>query len=126
MLASSARDYGDPVPNQPKYPGRHLRMDPQRWEAFGTHAALRAGDRTKELIQIIDWLLYAPDAQPPERVPPAELIASMREAADEAREEALHTPDDRRRESLKEKAAALQAMATLVRERAKAAGLLDD
>ncbi|MGI5155855.1 hypothetical protein [Microbispora sp. CA-102843] len=114
------------MPNQPKYPGRHLRMDPQRWEAFGIHSAARAGDRTKELIQILDWLLYAPDAQPPERVPPAVLIAHMREAAAAAEEEAPTAPDERRRAALVEKAAALREMAEVVRERAAAAGLLDD
>lgn len=125
MLASRARDYGDPVPNQPKYPGRHLRMDQPRWEGFGIHSALRGSDRTKELVKIIDWLLYAPDAQPPERVPPAVLAASMRHAAAEAEEEAATAPDERRRAALAEKAAALRSMADLVRERAAAAGLLD-
>ncbi|WP_144070243.1 hypothetical protein [Nonomuraea indica] len=109
------------MPNQPKYPGRHLRMDAPRWEGFGIHSAAHAGDRTKELVQIIDWLLYAPDAKAPERIPPSELIAGLRAAAAETDREAEQEPSDKKRKALCEKAQAQRDMANLVAERTRAA-----
>lgn len=123
MLPTSTYGYRDPVPNQPKYPGRHLRMDAPRWEGFGIHSTESAGDRTKEQIKILDWLLWAPDAQPPERVPPAVLIAGLRAAAVETDQAAESEPHPKKRKALREKAEAQREMATALVERAHALGL---
>lgn len=123
MLTVRTPDYGDPVPNKPKYPGRHLRMDGPRWEGFGIHSNETAGDRTKELVEIVDYLLYAPGAQPPRRVPPGLLISGLRAAAIEIDLEADNEPDEKKRESLREKAKAQREMAKVLVTRARELGL---
>lgn len=123
MLPTSTYGYRDLVPNQPKYPGRHLRMDAPRWEGFGIVSAERTGDRTKEFAQFLDWHLYAPDAQPPERIPPAVLIAGLRAASSETNEAAAAETDQKKRESLEEKAKAQREMADLLVERAHELGM---
>ncbi|MER6942465.1 hypothetical protein ABT294_00455 [Nonomuraea sp. NPDC000554] len=111
------------MPNQPKYPGRHVRMDAPRWEGFGIHSAESAGDRTKELIKVLDYLLWVPGAQLPERVPPAVLISGLHAAAVETEKAADAEASAKRRESLREKAEAQREMARLLQERARALGL---
>jgi hypothetical protein len=92
-------------------------MDPARWEGFGILSAEGAGDRTKELVRILDWLLYAPDSEPPARVPADVLIRRMREAADEVAESAARETDDKKRQTLEERVKALREMADIVAAR---------
>lgn len=125
MLVTDTYGYRDPVPNQPKYPGRHLRIDGARWEGFGIHSVKRAGDRTKELVGILDWLLWEPDAKPPERVPPSVLIPELRAAAVETERQAEEEARPEKRASLREKAEAQRAMADLLAARARILGLPD-
>ncbi|MDH2424708.1 hypothetical protein [Sphaerisporangium sp. TRM90804] len=111
------------MPNQPKYPGRHLRMDGPRWEGFGILSNQNTGDRTKELVKILDWLLYAPGSEPPERVPPVKLIAGLRSAAVETDRSAEEEGDPKRRKALQEKAAAQREMADELTKRAHQLGM---
>ncbi|GAA4101026.1 hypothetical protein GCM10022248_86530 [Nonomuraea soli] len=112
LIVSAETTYRDLVPNKPR-PGSRvggIRVDRPEWEAFKIAADLLGSDRSKILTSWIDWALYRPGADAPQRPPLAALAATVRAAADAARSD---TEEERRhKEDLEIAARELEARAS--------------
>lgn len=104
--------YRDLVPSKGRPGSRNagLRVDGPEWEGFRIAAEYKRSDRSKLILQFIDWYLYRPGIAMPERPPLAELAQLLAEEAEDA-------PDDSERD--RQRREALQVIARELAARAK-------
>lgn len=78
--------YLDLMPSRGRPGSRNagLRVDGPEWEGLKTAADARRSDRSKLLLQFIDWYLYRPGSVLPERLPLPELARALAEAVERA------------------------------------------
>lgn len=78
--------YVDLMPSRGRPGSRNagLRVDGPEWEGLKVAADYRRSDRSKLLLQFIDWCMYRPGSALPERLPLPELARVLAEAAETA------------------------------------------
>lgn len=103
--------YVDLVPSRGRPGSRNagMRVDGPEWEGLKAAADYKRSDRSKLLLQFIDWYLYRPGCTLPDRLPLPELARILTEAAESTPQD---TPaNERRREDLQQIAREVTARA---------------
>lgn len=78
------KPYLDLVPSKGRPGSRNagLRVDGPEWEGLKAAADYKRSDRSKLLLQFIDWYLYRPGCTLPDRLPLPELARILADAAE--------------------------------------------
>jgi hypothetical protein len=103
--------YVDLVPSRGRPGSRNagLRVDGPEWEGLKAVTDYKRSDRSKLLLQFIDWYLYRPGCNLPERLPLPELARVLADAAQGA--PAGTEAEQRRQEDLQQIAREVAARA---------------